>query len=119
MTEDAWSNDPRFSKNSAVQEFAGLRETVEKAAGFVAGIEPTPEQISSSTDTPGSAEASYSQQQVDDLVAAARAEGAAEAQAQADQQIGQVRAENLATLQGEFREFLHACLLYTSPSPRD
>ena len=77
MTEDAWSNDPRFSKNSAVQEFAGLRETVEKAAGFVAGIEPTPEQISSSTDTPGSAEASYSQQQVDDLVAAARAEGAA------------------------------------------
>jgi flagellar biosynthesis/type III secretory pathway protein FliH len=108
MTEDAWSNDPRFSKNSAVQEFAGLRETVEKAAGFVAGIEPTPEQISSSTDTPGSAEASYSQQQVDDLVAAARAEGAAEAQAQADQQIEQVRAENLATLQGEFTQFMHA-----------
>jgi flagellar biosynthesis/type III secretory pathway protein FliH len=108
MTEDAWSNDPRFSKNSAVQEFAGLRETVEKAAGFVAGIEPTPEQISSSTDTPGSAEASYSQRQVDDLVAAARAEGAAEAQAQADQQIGLVRAENLATLQGEFTEFMHA-----------
>ena len=108
MTEDAWSNDPRFSKNSAVQEFSGLRETVEKAAGFVAGMEPTPEQISSSTDTPGSAEASYSQQQVDDLVAAARAEGAAEAQAQADQQIGQVRAENLATLQGEFTEFMHA-----------
>ena len=108
MTEDAWSNDPRFSKNSAVQEFAGLRETVEKAAGFVAGIEPTPEQISSSTDSPGSSEASYSQQQVDDLVAAARAEGAAEVQAQADQQIGQIRAENLATLQGEFTEFLHA-----------
>ena len=108
MTEDAWSNDPRFSKNSAVQEFAGLRETVEKAAGFVAGIEPTPEQISSSTDTPGSAEASYSQQQVDDLVAAARAEGAAEAQTQADQQIEQVRAENLATLQGEFTQFMHA-----------
>ena len=108
MTEDAWSNDPRFSKNSAVQEFAGLRETVEKAAGFVAGMEPTPEQISSSTDTPGSAEASYSQQQVDDLVAAARAEGTAEAQAQADQQIEQVRAENLATLQCEFTQFMHA-----------
>jgi flagellar biosynthesis/type III secretory pathway protein FliH len=108
MTEDAWSNDPRFNKNSAVPEFAGLRETLEKAAGFVAGIEPTPEQISSSIDTPGSAEASYSQQQVDDLVAAARAEGAAEAQAQADQQIGLVRAENLATLQGEFTEFMHA-----------
>ena len=108
MTEDAWSNDPRFSKNSVVQEFAGLRETVEKAAGFVAGIEPTPEQISSNTDTPGSTEASYSQQQVDDLVAAARAQGAAEAQAQVDQQIEQVRAENLATLQGEFTEFMHA-----------
>ena len=108
MTEDAWSNDPRFSKNSAVQEFAGLRETVEKAAGFVAGMEPTPEQISSSTDTPSSAEASYSQQQVDDLVAAARAEGAADAQAQAEQQIEQVRGESLATLQGEFTEFMHA-----------
>ena len=108
MTEDVWSNDPRFSKSAAVPEFAGLRETVEKAAGFVAGIEPAPEQISSSTDTPGSAEASYSQQQVDDLVAAARAEGAAEAQAQAEQQIEQVRAENLATLQGEFTEFMHA-----------
>ena len=108
MTEDAWSNDPRFSKSAAVPEFAGLRETVEKAAGFVAGIEPTPEQISSNTDTPGSDEASYSQQQVDELVAAARAGGAAEAQAQADQQIEQVRAENLVTLQGEFSEFMHA-----------
>lgn len=110
MTEDAWSNDPRFSKSAAVPEFAGLRETVEKAAGFVAGIESTPEQISAGADVsgPGSAVASYSQQQVDDLVAAARAEGAAEAQAQADQQIEQVRGENLATLQGEFAEFMHA-----------
>ena len=110
MTEDVWSNDPRFSKSAAVPEFAGLRETVEKAAGFVAGIEPTPEQISAGADAsgPGSAEASYSQQQVDDLVAAARADGAAEAQAQAEQQIEQVRAENLATLQGEFAEFMHA-----------
>jgi flagellar biosynthesis/type III secretory pathway protein FliH len=110
MTEDAWANDPRFSKSTAVPEFAGLRETVEKSAGFVAGIESTPEQVSSGADTPshGSGEASYSQQQVDDLVAAARAEGAAEAQAQADQQIEQVRAENLATLQGEFTEFMHA-----------
>ena len=109
MTEDAWSNDPRFSKSTTVPDFAGLRETVEKAAGFVAGIESTPEQITAGADAsgPGSAEASYSQQQVDDLVAAARAEGAAEAQAQAEQQIEQVRAENLA------------CLLYTSPSPRD
>ncbi len=110
MTEDVWSNDPRFSKSAAVPEFAGLRETVEKAAGFVAGIEPTPEQISTDADASGlgSAEASYSQQQVDDLVAAARADGAAEAQAQAEQQIEQVRAENLATLQGEFAEFMHA-----------
>jgi len=110
MTEDVWANDPRFSKSAAVPEFSGLRETVEKAAGFVAGIEPTPEQISSgaATPSPGSAEASYSQQQVDDLVAAARADGAAEAQAQAEQQIEQVRAENLATLQGEFAEFMHA-----------
>ena len=110
MTEDVWSNDPRFSKSAAVPEFAGLRETVEKAAGFVAGIEPTPEQISAGADAfgPGSAEASYSQQQVDELVAAARAEGAAEAQAQAEQQIEQVRGENLATLQGEFAEFMHA-----------
>ena len=110
MTEDVWSNDPRFSKSAAVPEFAGLRETVEKAAGFVAGIEPTPEQISTGAGAsgPGSAEASYSQQQVDDLVAAARADGAAEAQAQAEQQIEQVRAENLATLQGEFAEFMHA-----------
>ena len=110
MTEDVWSNDPRFSKSAAVPEFSGLRETVEKAAGFVAGIEPTPEQLSSgaATPSPGSAEASYSQQQVDDLVAAARADGAAEAQAQAEQQIEQVRAENLATLQGEFAEFMHA-----------
>ena len=30
MTEDVWSNDPRFSKSAAVPEFAGLRETVEK-----------------------------------------------------------------------------------------
>ena len=110
MTEDVWSNDPRFSKSTTVPDFAGLRETVEKAAGFVAGIESTPEQISAGADVsgPGSAEASYSQQQVDDLVAAARAEGAAEAQAQADQQIEQVRGENLATLQGEFAEFMHA-----------
>jgi flagellar biosynthesis/type III secretory pathway protein FliH len=110
MTEDAWANDPRFSKSTAVPEFAGLRETVEKSAGFVAGIESTPEQVSSGADTPshGSGEASYSQQQVNDLVAAARAEGAAEAQAQADQQIERVRAENLATLQGEFTEFMHA-----------
>ena len=110
MTEDVWSNDPRFSKSAAVPEFAGLRETVEKAAGFVAGIEPTPEQISTDADASGlgSAEASYSQQQVDDLVAAARADGAAEAQSQAEQQIEQVRAENLATLQGEFAEFMHA-----------
>ena len=110
MTEDVWSNDPRFSKSAAVPEFAGLRETVEKAAGFVAGIESTPEQISTGADAsgPGSAEPSYSQQQVDDLVAAARADGAAEAQAQAEQQIEQVRAENLATLQGEFAEFMHA-----------
>ena len=110
MTEDVWSNDPRFSKSAAVPEFSGLRETVEKSAGFVAGIEPTPEQISTGADAsgPGSAEASYSQQQVDDLVAAARADGAAEAQAQAEQQIEQVRAENLATLQGEFAEFMHA-----------
>ena len=50
MTEDVWSNDPRFSKRSAVPEFAGLPETVEKAAGFVAGIEPTPEQISAGAD---------------------------------------------------------------------
>ena len=110
MTEDAWANDPRFRKSTAVPEFAGLRETVEKSAGFVAGIESTPEQVSSGADTPsdGSGEASYSQQQVNDLVAAARAEGAAEAQAQADQQIERVRAENLATLQGEFTEFMHA-----------
>jgi flagellar biosynthesis/type III secretory pathway protein FliH len=110
MTEDAWANDPRFRKSTAVPEFAGLRETVEKSAGFVAGIESTPEQVSSGADTPshGSVQASYSQQQVNDLLAAARAEGAAEAQAQADQQIEQVRAENLATLQGEFTEFMHA-----------
>ena len=110
MTEDVWSNDPRFSKSAAVPEFAGLRETVEKAAGFVAGIEPTPEQISAGADAfgPGSAEASYSQPQVDDLLAAARADGAAAAQAQADQQIEKVRAENLATLQSEFAEFMHA-----------
>jgi len=110
MTEDAWANDPRFSKSTAVPEFAGLRETIEKSAGFVAGIEPTPEQISSGADAPshGSGEASYSQQQVNDLVAAARAEGAAEAQAQADQQIERVRAENLTTLQSEFAEFMHA-----------
>ena len=110
MTEDAWSNDPRFSKDSALPEFAGLRETVEKAAGFVAGIEPTLEQLSAGADAsgPGGAEASYSQQQVDDLVAAARADGAAEAQAQAEQQIEQERAESLATLQGEFAEFMHA-----------
>ena len=110
MTEDAWSNDPRFSKSTTVPEFAGLRETLEKAAGFVAGIESTPEQVSSGADTSshGSAEASYSQQQVNDLVAAARADGAAEAQAQAEQQIEQVRGENLATLQGDFAEFMHA-----------
>ena len=59
MTEDVWSNDPRFSKSAAVPEFSGLRETVEKAAGFVEGIEPTPEQTSAGADAsgPGSAEA--------------------------------------------------------------
>ena len=106
MTEDAWSNDPRFNKNSAVPEFAGLRETLEKAAGFVAGIEPTPEQISSSIDTPGSAEASYSQQQVDDLVASARAEGVVEGQAQAEQQFAQTHAECLDAVQSEFADFM-------------
>lgn len=110
MTEDAWFNDPRFSKSTTVPEFAGLRETVGKAAGFVAGIEPTPEQISAGADAPShsSGEASYSQQQVNDLVAAARAEAVAEAQAQAEEQIEQVRTENLATLQSEFAEFMHA-----------
>ena len=55
-------------KRELLPEFAGLRETVEKAAGFVAGIESTPEQITAGADAsgPGSAEASYSQQ-VDDL----------------------------------------------------
>ena len=65
MTEETWSNDPRFNKSATAAKFAGLRETVEKTAGFVAGMEPAPGQVNAGTETaaPSSnGETSYSQQ---------------------------------------------------------
>ena len=108
MTDDAWSNDPRFNKNVAAAEFAGLRETVAKNAGFVAGMEP--EQTSSTVAQPasGNAEATYTQAQVDELVAAARAEGSTAAEAVAAQQIEQVRTEHKGIIQQEFAAFMGA-----------
>ena len=109
MTEKTWSNDPRFNKSATAAEFAGLRETVEKTAGFVAGMEPAPGQVNTGTDTAGpssNGETSYSQQQVDDLVASARAEGVVEGQAQAEQQFAQTHAERLDAVQSEFADFM-------------
>ena len=109
MTEETWSNDPRFNKSATAAKFAGLRETVEKTAGFVAGMEPAPGQVNAGTDTAGpssNGETSYSQQQVDDLVASARAEGVVEGQAQAEQQFAQIHAERLDAVQSEFADFM-------------
>ena len=109
MTEKTWSNDPRFNKSATAADFAGLRETVEKTAGFVAGMEPAPGQVNAGTDTAGpssNGETSYSQQQVDDLVASARAEGVVEGQAQAEQQFAQTHAERLDAVQSEFADFM-------------
>ena len=109
MTEENWSNDPRFNKSATAAKFAGLRETVEKTAGFVAGMEPAPGQVNAGTETaaPSSnGETSYSQQQVDDLVAGARAEGVVEGQAQAEQQFAQTHAERLDAVQSEFADFM-------------
>ena len=109
MTEETWSNDPRFNKSATAAEFAGLRETVEKTAGFVAGMEPALGQVNAGTETaaPSSdGEMSYSQQQVDDLVASARAEGVVEGQAQAEQQFAQTHAERLDAVQSEFADFM-------------
>ena len=109
MTEETWSNDPRFNKSATAAKFAGLRETVEKTAGFVAGMEPAPGQVNADTETaaPSSnGETSYSQQQVDDLVASARAEGVVEGQAQAEQQFAQTHAERLDAVQSEFADFM-------------
>jgi flagellar biosynthesis/type III secretory pathway protein FliH len=109
MTEETWSNDPRFNKSANAAKFAGLRETVEKTAGFVAGMEPVPGQVNAGTETaaPSSnGETSYSQQQVDDLVAGARAEGVVEGQAQAEQQFAQTHAERLDAVQSEFADFM-------------
>jgi hypothetical protein len=109
MTEETWSNDPRFNKSATAAKFAGLRETVEKTAGFVAGMEPVPGQVNAGTETaaPSSnGETSYAQQQVDDLVASARAEGVVEGQAQAEQQFAQTHAERLDAVQSEFADFM-------------
>ena len=109
MTEETWSNDPRFNKSATAADFAGLRETVEKTAGFVAGMEPAPGQVNAGTDTAGpssNGEMSYSQQQVDDLVASARAEGVVEGQTQAEQQFAQTHAERLDAVQSEFADFM-------------
>ena len=109
MTEETWSNDPRFNKSATAADFAGLRETVEKTAGFVAGMEPAPGQVNTGTDTAGpssNGEMSYSQQQVDDLVASARAEGVVEGQTQAEQQFAQTHAERLDAVQSEFADFM-------------
>ena len=111
MTEKTWSNDPRFNKSATAADFAGLRETVEKTAGFVAGMEPAPGQVNAGTDTAGpssNGETSYSQQQVDDLVASARAEGVVEGQAQAEQQFAQTHAERLDAVQSEFADFMES-----------
>ena len=108
MTDNAWSDDPRFNKSAAVAEFAGLRETVEKNAGFVAGIEPDQTNPVVDPSVPRSADASYTQQQVDELVAAARAEALADAEEKTERQIEQVRTENKEALQQEFAAFIGA-----------
>ena len=108
MTDNAWSDDPRFNKSAAAVEFAGLRETVEKNAGFVAGIEPDQTNPVVDPAAPRNDDASYTQQQVDELVAAARAEALAEAEVKTEQQIEQVRAENKEALQQEFAAFMGA-----------
>ena len=98
MTEDALMI--KIQQDSALPEFA-LQETV-KALVLLRVLGP--EQISLIQIR--RRQGKLFQQQVDDLVAGAQADGAA-GPAQAEQQIEQVRAENLATLQGEF-EFMHA-----------
>lgn len=108
MTDNAWSDDPRFNKSAAAVEFAGLRETVEKNAGFVAGIEPDQTNPVVDPSAPRNDDASYTQQQVDELVAAARAEALAEAEVKTEQQIEQVRTENKEALQQEFAAFMGA-----------
>ena len=108
MTDDAWSNDPRFNKNVAAAEFAGLRETVAKNAGFVAGMEPEQTSSTVAPAAPRDAETTYSQAQVDELVATARAEGFAAAEVAAEQQNEQARTEHKDTVQQEFAAFMGA-----------
>ena len=108
MSNDAWSSDPRFSKPKSEQEFTGLTVTAAKSAGFIAGIEADVGTETGSPSPPTSAEVSYSQQQVDELVAAARADGLAAGEATADQRFTQMQTEHKALVDGEFAEFMGA-----------
>ena len=108
MTGEVWSSDPRFSKPVVAEEFTSLEATVEKTATFVAGIEQQQAEgaVATSASTPSSA--SYTQQQVDELVAAARAEGLAAGETQADQQFEQMQTQHKAHVDAEFTAFMTA-----------
>jgi flagellar biosynthesis/type III secretory pathway protein FliH len=108
MTGEVWSSDPRFSKPVVAEEFTSLEATVEKTAAFVAGIEQQQAEGAVATSAPTPSSASYTQQQVDELVAAARAEGLAAGETQADQQFEQMQTQHKAHVDAEFAAFMTA-----------
>lgn len=108
MTGEVWSSDPRFGKPVVAEEFTSLEATLEKTATFVAGIEQQQAEGVVATSAPTPSSASYTQQQVDELVAAARAEGLAAGETQADQQFEQMQAQHKAHVDAEFTAFMTA-----------
>ena len=108
MTNDAWSSDPRFTKRKTEQGFTRFAAPAEQSAGFVVGIEQDNTPVGDEQTTPVPPSASYSQQQVDELVAAAKAEGLATGEAKADQLFLQMQTEYKALVDAEFAAFMGA-----------
>lgn len=108
MTDDAWSSDPRFTKRETEQGFTRLAAPPEKSAGFVVGIEQDNLPVDAQQPTQAPPATSYTQQQVDELVAAARAEGLATGEAKADEQFLQMQTEHKALVDAEFAAFMEA-----------
>ncbi len=108
MTDDAWSSDPRFAKRETEQGFTRLTVPPEKSAGFVMGIEQDNLPVDAKQPTQAPPATSYTQQQVDELVAAARAEGLAAGEAKADEQFLQMQTEHKALVDAEFAAFIGA-----------
>ncbi|MEC7663019.1 MAG: FliH/SctL family protein [Pseudomonadota bacterium] len=108
MTDDAWSSDPRFTKRETEQGFTRLAAPPEKSEGFVEGIEHDHLPVDAQQPTQAPPATSYTQQQLDELVATARAEGLAAGEAKADEQFLQMQTEHKALVDAEFAAFMGA-----------